>query len=596
MGDYSSIQHSSDVDPRKIELLEQRFFSSKPTSMHTSSNNLSASVSANPITPQTPSLAQQRNQLDVASSVDNLNQSNNLSYHHPRHHLHVSLLGDSPHRSSPQQQQQQQQNLQQDLSQSMANHNANKILLDRSVQTDLDMSKLKEQDSKSAAKDSRLEDLQQSKDDLDREMVTQQKLIGKQKEQLARCLEMTKQLLIDKSQIEKKAARQRCMQNRLRLGQFITQRHGASFVENWVDGYAFTDIIKKQEAVSHEKEEIDKQRKLLSKRRPSTSTTKPRIINSNSNSSPSSSTVDSGNGSNAASSLGFASNSSSTSSTNSDHKSSSLMANGTEFAKPEIPKDYANRHRELDYYEQEEILKLRHVALRKEDAELQLEFEKLERERNLHIRELKRIHNEDQSRFNNHQILHDRYLLLTLLGKGGFCKYISTLTLLYMILFHSSDFVFLPHFLIAEVHKAFDLEKQRYVACKIHQLNKDWKQEKKDNYVKHALREYEIHKKLEHPRIVRLFDVFEIDASSFCTVLEYCDGHDLDFYLKQHKTIPEREARSIVMQIVNALKYLNEIRPPIIHYDLKPGKFLYLLDISSRFRAFDELRLMAILL
>lgn len=129
----------------------------------------------------------------------------------------------------------------------------------------------------------------------------------------------------------------------------------------------------------------------------------------------------------------------------------------------------------------------------------------------------------------------------------------------------------------AEVHKAFDLDKQRYVACKIHQLNKDWKQEKKDNYVKHALREYNIHKKLEHPRIVRLFDVFEIDTSSFCTVLEYCDGHDLDFYLKQHKCIPEREARSIVMQIVNALKYLNEIKPPIIHYDLKPGKWKWTL-------------------
>lgn len=33
----------------------------------------------------------------------------------------------------------------------------------------------------------------------------------------------------------------------------------------------------------------------------------------------------------------------------------------------------------------------------------------------------------------------------------------------------------------------------------------------------------------------------------------------------------EKEARSIVMQIVNALRYLNEIKPPIIHYDLKPG-------------------------
>lgn len=50
---------------------------------------------------------------------------------------------------------------------------------------------------------------------------------------------------------------------------------------------------------------------------------------------------------------------------------------------------------------------------------------------------------------------------------------------------------------------------------------------------RHALREYNIHKSLNHPRVVKLYDVFEIDANSFCTVLEYCDGHDLDFYLKQ---------------------------------------------------------------
>lgn len=132
----------------------------------------------------------------------------------------------------------------------------------------------------------------------------------------------------------------------------------------------------------------------------------------------------------------------------------------------------------------------------------------------------------------------------------------------------------------SEVHKAFDLKEQRYVACKIHQLNKDWKDDKKANYIKHALREYNIHKQLDHPRVVRLYDVFEIDANSFCTVLEYCDGHDLDFYLKQHKSIPEREARSIIMQVVHALKYLNEIKPPIIHYDLKPGRFISLLFIE----------------
>jgi hypothetical protein len=67
-------------------------------------------------------------------------------------------------------------------------------------------------------------------------------------------------------------------------------------------------------------------------------------------------------------------------------------------------------------------VQLRQSALKKEDADLQLEMEKLERERNLHIRELKRIHNEDQSRFNNHPVLNERYLLLMLLGKGGFSE------------------------------------------------------------------------------------------------------------------------------------------------------------------------------
>lgn len=115
----------------------------------------------------------------------------------------------------------------------------------------------------------------------------------------------------------------------------------------------------------------------------------------------------------------------------------------------------------------------------------------------------------------------------------------------------------------------------RYVACKIHQLSSSWSAAKRNNYIKHATREYEIHKDLKHERIVELFgafcccycppvndfglsvfvnitavavaliwvlsapavDVFEIDPSSFCTVLEYCPGHDLDFLLKQEHTL-----------------------------------------------------------
>eukprot|EP00116_Pleurobrachia_bachei_P009745 sb/3470007/ len=38
--------------------------------------------------------------------------------------------------------------------------------------------------------------------------------------------------------------------------------------------------------------------------------------------------------------------------------------------------------------------------------------------------------------------------------------------------------------------------------------------------------------------------------------------------------VREQEARCIVMQIVSALKYLNLIKNPVIHYDLKPGNIL----------------------
>lgn len=76
--------------------------------------------------------------------------------------------------------------------------------------------------------------------------------------------------------------------------------------------------------------------------------------------------------------------------------------------------------------------------------------------------------------------------------------------------------------------------------------------------------------------------MFDVTSFRFCTVLEYCEGNDLDFYLKQHKLMTEKEARSIIMQIVNALKYLNEIKPPIIHYDLKPGMLIVGLEHSTR--------------
>jgi tousled-like kinase len=117
----------------------------------------------------------------------------------------------------------------------------------------------------------------------------------------------------------------------------------------------------------------------------------------------------------------------------------------------------------------------------------------------------------------------------------------------------------------------------RFVACKIHQVDPNWTDERKKNYTKHAMREYDIQKKLVHPRVVQLFDVFPIDLNSFCTVLEYCDGSDLDLYLKEKGQLSEREAKCIIMQVFSGLEYLNsgKGKERIIHYDLKPGNILF---------------------
>jgi tousled-like kinase len=115
-------------------------------------------------------------------------------------------------------------------------------------------------------------------------------------------------------------------------------------------------------------------------------------------------------------------------------------------------------------------------------------------------------------------ILASKYLILCLLGKGGY----------------------------SEVYKGYDLENCREVACKIHHFDDSWNETIKESYIKHALRENEIHKELNNRRVVKQFDTVEIDHNSFCTVLELCSGPDLYFYLKQNKQVPEKEAKLII--------------------------------------------------
>ena len=344
----------------------------------------------------------------------------------------------------------------------------------KSIQTDLTMAELTKKAADLDSRDNRIDELTRNNDEMSRLLNSKNKDLESSKNTITKCLTVVKELLIEKSRIERKDARAKCMQNRLRLGQFVTQRVGATFQENWTDGYAFQELSKRQEEIANEREEIDKKKKLLAKRKPQDSNGPSRKRSaanaSGSGTNPNASANAGGTGANSNSTSGVISSGSDSptgvginrdpNSQGSNAGAGGALHNGsveeTMFTKPP-PRDGMTMQ---EYYEAEEILKLRYASLRKEDGDLQLEMEKLERSRNLHIRELKRIHNEDQSRYistklqidaivymfqfnietclhfllinisirrfnlryNNHPMLNERYLLLMLLGKGGFSE------------------------------------------------------------------------------------------------------------------------------------------------------------------------------
>jgi serine/threonine-protein kinase ULK/ATG1 len=89
-------------------------------------------------------------------------------------------------------------------------------------------------------------------------------------------------------------------------------------------------------------------------------------------------------------------------------------------------------------------------------------------------------------------------------------------------------------------------------------------------YLKAALRnEARILKELNHPNIVRLFDVLE-EGSTLYMVMEFCEM-DLSQYLKKYR-IDERTAIIIFKQIMSGFRKL--VEKGVIHRDLKPANIL----------------------
>jgi len=84
-------------------------------------------------------------------------------------------------------------------------------------------------------------------------------------------------------------------------------------------------------------------------------------------------------------------------------------------------------------------------------------------------------------------------------------------------------------------------------------------------------REIHIMKKLNHPNVLKLFEVFE-EEDFFFLVTEYVEGKELFDRIVERGAYSERDAANIVVQILEAVEYLHS--NGIAHRDLKPENLL----------------------
>jgi len=119
-----------------------------------------------------------------------------------------------------------------------------------------------------------------------------------------------------------------------------------------------------------------------------------------------------------------------------------------------------------------------------------------------------------------------------------------------------------------KVKLAKHVESGELVAIKI--IRKDFLA-RKPSLRKKLLREIAVMKLCDHPNVLKLYDVFEIETHLFL-VIEYVDGCELFDFLVKRGSLSREEALSFFQQIIAGLEYCHQRL--VCHRDLKPENLL----------------------
>lgn len=133
------------------------------------------------------------------------------------------------------------------------------------------------------------------------------------------------------------------------------------------------------------------------------------------------------------------------------------------------------------------------------------------------------------------QMLNNRYRIVRLLGQGGF----------------------------GAVYRAWDANLNRPCAVK---ENLDTSPEAQRQFTREAT----ILANLSHPNLPRVTDHFILPGQGQYLVMDFVQGEDLASLVKEKGSVTLEQAGGWIDQVADALSYLHNRQPPVVHRDVKP--------------------------
>lgn len=113
------------------------------------------------------------------------------------------------------------------------------------------------------------------------------------------------------------------------------------------------------------------------------------------------------------------------------------------------------------------------------------------------------------------------------------------------------------------VYLVYHIRLQKYVVLK----------KIKDAYsdINFIRNEVDILKELHHPYLPQVYDFFEFESELY-TVIDYIDGNDFDYYIKNGYVFSEGQLIKWLNQLCDVLSYLHS--QEVLHTDIKPGNII----------------------